>query len=35
MMEMRASKLVHGFHDRVVGIAGEQGGTLTCEKAVT
>jgi hypothetical protein len=22
MMEMRASRLVHGFHDRVVGIAG-------------
>jgi hypothetical protein len=26
MMEMRASRLVHGFHDRVVGIAGEGSG---------
>jgi hypothetical protein len=26
MMEMRASRLVAGFHDRVVGIAGESTG---------
>jgi hypothetical protein len=28
MMEMRASRLVAGFHDRVVGIAGERRGAM-------